>query len=1543
MKESNSEGIAIIGMTGRFPGAANVDEFWRNIAAGVESISTFSNEELVASGLDAAGLRKDPSYVPARGILRNAEWFDAAFFGMNAREAEVTDPQQRLFLEASWEVLEGAGYGSGRSQDTIGVYAGMAGDTYYLNNLHSRRDLVDLVGARVINLGNERDYLAARVAYKLNLRGPALSISTACSTGLVVVCQACQGLLNYQCDLALAGGVSVTFPQRSGVYYQEGGIFSPDGHCRPFDARAQGTVSSDGLGVVLLKRLAEALNDGDQIFAVIKGFGLNNDGSDKVGFTAPGVDGQAEAIATAQAQAGFDPATISYVEAHGTATPIGDPIEIAALTHAFRMRAIGKHFCAIGSVKSNIGHLGAAAGVASLIKTVLALRHKMLPPSLHFTEPNPKIDFTGSPFFVNSELTEWKSGPSPRRAGVSSFGLGGTNAHVVLEEAPLPRPSSSSREWQLLLLSAKTDSALEAATVNLYGHFKENPGLNLADAAFTLQVGRRAFNRRRMLVCRNIGDAIQALETRDLHRVITCHGDADLPSVVFMFPGQGAQYVHMGADLYRTEPVFKEEIDRCSAILLPLLGMDLRQVLYPEVEKTKAAEEFLTQTRITQPALFTIEFALATLWMSWGIKPAALIGHSIGEYVAASLSGVFTLEDALALVVQRGQLIQSMPPGTMLAVPMPEDELQKILPSALSLATVNGPSQCVVSGPSHAVDAFLAALAASGKIGTVLHTSHAFHSTMMDPVLQSFSECVSRVTRGRPRIPFLSNLTGTWISAADAADPQYWAKHLRHTARFGDGIKELLKNRASILLEVGPGTTLSSLAKLQLEQPTSRSIISSMRHAREQRPDVSCLLTALGQLWLGGVSVDWSAFYAPEQRRRIPLPTYPFQREQFWIEAKPPESTKPSPHLLSRKNPDVADWFYIPSWKRSTPPQPIQTPAQQQNWLVFLDECGLGSSVARKLEQHSYGVIKVRAGSHFNLAPDGSFTVNPSRPDDYERLLKDLQQQSKLPQRVAHFWSVTRDLSQTQPELESFQQYRSTGFDSLLFLAQAIYKQGISDTVQINLVSNNIQEVIGEELIYPGKATLLGPCKVIPQEHPNLICKSIDVVPGESCTAGHGSLVDQVAAELLSNNLEPVVAYRGPHRWVQGFEHIRLEESIGTNARLRDRGVYLITGGFGKIGFLLAAFLSKNYHARLILMGRSALPQKQDWPGWLTTHGPNDDISRRIQMAQRLEEMGGRVMAVAANVADKEQVASAISAACETFGEINGVFHAAGAVGGNNFSFISNTDHTKCELQFQSKVCGMLVLEDVLKARTPDFVVLLSSLSTVLGGAGKVAYSAANHFMDAFALSRNRLGRFPWICVDWDGWGDDTLLEPSTATAAISEFNLTPAEGIEAFRRILGKTELSQIIVSTGDLNSRLNTWVGRRPLEEAAPSRVENKWQSHPRCNSQTAYVPVQNETEKVLANIWEDLLGIDKVGIQDNFFDLGGDSLLLLRLQVKISQALGVHLSPAEMFEYPTINTLARRLSQPAEQSVALDASERAQLQRAASVRRRDLTKQS
>jgi acyl transferase domain-containing protein/thioesterase domain-containing protein len=876
---SGSE-IAIIGMAGRFPGAPNVEKFWSNLRDGVESVTFFTDEELLASGVDPAVLR-NPSYVRANYILDSFDMFDAAFFGFSPRLAAGTDPQRRLFLECAWEAIETAGYNAERYDGAISVFAGSTMSSYLFNNLCANPDAM----AADSFLLNQPGSLATLVGFKLNLKGACYNVETFCSTSLVAVHLACQSLLSFECDMAVAGGAHVHSPHKAGYFYEEGAVYSPDGHVRPFDAKAQGVVFGNGVGAVVLKRLKDALADGDSIDGVILGSATNNDGSEKVSYFAPSVTGQAEVIVEALAVAGVEPDTISYVEAHGTATVFGDPVEVAALNRAFRSGTRKKGTCALGSAKGNISHVDSASGVSGLIKTVLALKHRQIPATLHFHEPNPNIDFESGPFYVNSTLSEWASNGAPRRAGVSSFGFGGTNAHAIVQEAPEPEPSGPSRPHQLLVLSAKTGSALEAATGNMAAFLKNHPNVNLADAAYTLKVGRAAFNHRRFVVCRNHEDAVAALEASNTSRKATAHQDKRDPGITFMFSGQGAQYANMGSELYETERAFREAVDRCSQILQPHLGLDIRRILYPHDAGVEEATQKLNQTSITQPALFVLEYALAKLWMSWGVHPTDMVGHSIGEYVAACLAGVFSLDDALTLVAARGRLMQSLPGGRMLAVRLREPELRPLIDDReLCLAAINSASLCTVSGSETAIEGLTQRLSEMGVEYRPLHTSHAFHSSMMDPILDAFGEKVRNTKRNPPQIPFLSNLSGTWITPEQAMMPEYWKDHLRHTVRFSDGVQELLKESNRVFLEVGPGNTLSTLVKQHLSGAGSRVVLSSVRHPHEQEPDDAFILNSLGRLWLAGVEVNWAAFYEGETRRRVVLPTYPFERRRYWVD-----------------------------------------------------------------------------------------------------------------------------------------------------------------------------------------------------------------------------------------------------------------------------------------------------------------------------------------------------------------------------------------------------------------------------------------------------------------------------------------------------------------------------------------------------------------------------------------------------------------------------------------------------------------------------------
>ncbi|MEO0434836.1 MAG: beta-ketoacyl synthase N-terminal-like domain-containing protein [Cyanobacteria bacterium J06656_5] len=988
--DSSLEGIAIVGMSGRFPGAKTPQQLWQNISDKVESISSFTDEELEESGIDST-LFNNPDYVRAAGILDDIGFFDASFFDYSPREASLLDPQQRLFLECAWESLEDAGYDPHTYTGSIGIYAGSAMNNYLLHNISTNRELMDLIGGYHIRLSNDKDFLPTRVSYKLNLKGPSVNVQTSCSTSLVAVHIACQGLLNYQCDMALAGGVAINIPHKAGYLYQVGGIGSPDGHCRAFDAEAKGTVGSSGLGIVVLKRLEDAVADGDCIYAVIKGTAINNDGSDKIGYTAPSVEGQAQAIEMALALADVEPETIGYVETHGTGTALGDPIEISALTNVFRQYTDKIGFCAIGSVKTNVGHMDAAAGVTSLIKASLALNHKLLPPSLHYQRPNPEIDFDNSPFFVNTQLTSWPQQDTPRRAGVSSFGIGGTNAHLVIEEPPSPQPASPSpRPYQLLLLSAKSATALDAMTHNLAHYLQTQPQVNLSDVAYTLQVGRTRFKHRRYFVCSSLEQAVQCLDEQAPQSPNTHHAEAGEPAVVFMFPGQGAQHVNMAQELYQTESCFRDTVDTCAQLLQPVLSLDIRQILFPSDASSPdgAAAQQLMQTAMAQPALFVIEYALAQLWMGWGVTPEAMIGHSLGEYVAACLAGVISLEDALSLVATRAALMQQQPAGSMVAVAMASHALQPMLSEPLALAAVNTPDLCVVSGPTAAIDRLIDTLEQQAIDTTRLHTSHAFHSSMMDPVAESLVAQLQAIQLQSPRIPFISTATGTWITPEEATSPHYWANHLRHTVRFSEGIDCLLKEERNWdLLEVGPGITLTRLAERHSSCSEQQAIFSSLRHPHSNQSDAECFLKTLGKLWATGVTVDWPSVYSNEYRHRLSLPGYPFERQRYWIEPKSlAQSIQPAQLLSSvlvagqlQAQVGIQE-FDHPSYRQKV---------QSIDWLcvayiqIALDDLGLADD---SLQQSSIEELATQAG------------VLPQYRQFLGRLLKSVSVQRELPQ-----------------------------------------------------------------------------------------------------------------------------------------------------------------------------------------------------------------------------------------------------------------------------------------------------------------------------------------------------------------------------------------------------------------------------------------------------------------------------------------------------------------------------------------------------------------
>ncbi|MEX2594096.1 MAG: amino acid adenylation domain-containing protein [Anditalea sp.] len=869
--------IAVIAMSVRFPGANTIGELWEVLKNGKETLRFFREDEL-----DPAvphSLRTDPLYVKARGIIKDVDRFDPEFFGINPKLAELMDPQQRVFMEISWEALENAGYFPQNGHGNTGVFAGVYNNTYFLNNVQHNKDLVDQVGEFQVMSANEKDFVASRTAYHLDLKGPAVSLYSACSTSLLAIAQAVESLRKGQCELALAGGASVNSPVNSGHLYQEGAMLSSNGHCCPFDADSTGTLFCDGAGVVLLKNLRKAKEDGDTIHAVIKGVGVNNDGGGKGSFTAPSAEGQAGAISMAINDAQMDPAFIGYVEAHGTGTPLGDPIEMEGLGLAFGPQ-LEKQYCAIGSVKSNMGHLTAAAGVAGFIKTVLALRHQQIPPSLGYARPNPNIDFKNSPFYVNQKLQDWKS-EGPRRAGVSSFGVGGTNVHVVLEEADKETTAyGAGRDVQLITWSAKSVQGLEAYGKKLLDFSKGRPDPELADMAYTLQTARASFNHRRFLVASSTEELSQQLAGPS--RIHETNSLRERPGeTVFSFPGQGAQYLNMGRDLYEGEETYRNAVDTCAEKLKEYMGMDIRKVIFPAT-LDQGAEDGLKDTRYAQPALFVTGYALAQLWISWGVRPSILCGHSIGEFVAAHLAGVFSLEDALKLIAARGSMIGNLPRGSMLSVRAGVDEVEKILPRELSVAAINTSHLCVLSGTDEDIAIFAQELDKKEIPNRLLHTSHAFHSSMMDPVVEDFKEIVASVALKNPQKPIISTVTGTWLKDGQATDPRYWAEHIRKTVDFAAALDTISTLDNPLFIEAGPGNVTSTLAKQQISG-RNVPIITSLERVGDQSEHKG-LLKALGQVWLNGIEPDWTAFYAGHKRRKLDLPNYAFNKRRCWVD-----------------------------------------------------------------------------------------------------------------------------------------------------------------------------------------------------------------------------------------------------------------------------------------------------------------------------------------------------------------------------------------------------------------------------------------------------------------------------------------------------------------------------------------------------------------------------------------------------------------------------------------------------------------------------------
>jgi amino acid adenylation domain-containing protein len=1491
-RQQGSHAIAVIGMDLRVPGAKDLAGFWSMLLAGAVGTRRFSPKALRDSGVPEA-LLSDPAYVPVNGVLDDIELFDARFFGYGPREAEILDPQHRLFLETAWHTLEHGGYGQRSPASRVGVFAGSELSNYLLFNLQGQIDSTRMNGGYELSLANDKDFLATRVSYALDLRGPAITVQTACSTSLTAVVQACESLLAGQCDMALAGGVSIQLPQLQGYLYQEGMVASRDGLCRPFDAAASGTINGNGVGAVLLKPLEQALLDGDTVHAVLRGWAINNDGHHKLGYTAPSEEAQAAAVAQAWTHAGIDPADLGYIEAHGTGTPLGDPIEAAALARAWtevgperksggaRASTPGtdpKEKCRLGAVKANIGHLGAASGVIGLIKTVLTVREATIPALAGFETANPKIPFATLPFAVAKTAAPWPHRPGPRTAAVSSFGIGGTNVHMVVEEAPEP-PIAGAEETQspslplaiLFPVSAGSRKGLETALAQLTDWVTEQEGLDLADLAHTLDCGREAHPWRTLLKAEDrkaleasLTQAMEAVTGPETDRVRHSHAP---PKVVALFPGQGAQYPDMTLDLYRTLPSFRTDIDTGLTILAEsgdIPASQWKAMLFPSLPGPATAAiqaeaaSFLARTEHTQPALFIVEYALARLWERLSVIPTAMFGHSVGEYVAAALAGVFSFADGVRLVATRGRLMQGLPKGDMLAVAQSAEASAPYLVPGIDLAGENGPRQSVLSGPTTAIAEIKARLEAGNVPCQILDTSYAFHSAMMDPILAAYGAVLSGIDLSPPKRPMISGLTGDWLTDEQATDPQYWVAQLRGAVRFGRGLATIMTDidrapgpdkTSTVILEMGPGRALSGRARQIPEAATTTILASAPRPLPGSGPSEegslgTTFLSAVGDLWLAGAPLRWEALYT-QARRRLPLPLYPFDRQRYWIEPKraptsqtpsPPTHAGPSPTDIPRKAPP-ADRFFIPRWSAvPQPPLPPQSKTAEATPAYVLPE----GPLAQGLRQDGISVATI---------------PTPYTPSDLVRA------------------AMASDLFLGEVILPF------PTLDEVLATAQGLAASGRK--VGLTLVTRHAFDT-GDGEVDPDAALFPSLVLGLPRENPALRCRLIDC--------------DDPGRLRLSREVgrsDPLVAWRKGRRWLPSLGRISLPE-MG-QPLLRPKGVVFLTGGLGGIGLAIARHVITRHNSSVLLVGRR----------------PSEDLPPGSRAA--LAELGPQAATFSADVTDAKAMAAALAHCRARFGAPTTVIHAAGVAAHGPL-----LDKTRVDIArtLAPKREGARILDELFQDSALDGMIFFSSTSAVLGNGNLLDYAAANAYLDALAHRRTAQG-FPTLSIGWDPWADIGMSAGPQAgrDPRLRAMALETEEGLEAFEKMLHcAAGLPHVLVSTGNLEAMRARIIDQARTIEADGKAHEDSGAPpslHARPDLAVDYIAPSTSGERAITTLWEEILGITGIGVLDNFFDLGGDSLIGSKLVARLNAELGATLSSVQLYDTSTIRALAAAIA--------------------------------
>tara|TARA_R110002049_G_scaffold27321_2_gene94046 strand:+ start:134117 stop:140011 length:5895 start_codon:yes stop_codon:yes gene_type:complete len=1507
------EKVAIVGLAGRYPGAPNIETFWQNLVDGVDSLHEFTDAELDQLGIPES-VYNQPNFVRRGTILPEHDCFDHSLFGFSPREAAIIDPQSRVLLETAYTALEHAGYDPFTAPGDVGVFAGCNPVDYAL--LLGNADPTDSLTSFDQMIGNDRDFLATRIAHRLNLKGPAINVQSACSTSLVAVHLAAQHLLDYHCSMALAGGVSINLRQGVGYFYQPGMILSPDGKCRAFDRDANGTTLGQGAGMVVLKRLSDAIADNDTIHAVIAGSALNNDGAGKISYTAPSADGQAEVVATAHAVAGLRGDDITYIETHGTGTNLGDPVEIAGLSKAFRQTTDATGFCAIGSVKTNVGHTDAAAGITGFIKAVLAVREGLIPPSLHFTEPNEAIDFAKSPFYVADQLIQWKpTTTNLRRAGVSSFGIGGTNAHAIIEQAPEPLRDPSTTpvdpmQPHVIVVSASSSEAADASMAEAM-KWNDEGRLGFNEVA-TLQCGRNHQAHRRSVV-------VTSKQTPDAESpaplIRAGHASRDV-ATVWMFSGQGAQYPGMAVGLHGRLRVFTETIEQIFDLAQATAQLDLRSLLLADRADSQAAA-CLQQTSVTQPALFAMQHAMARQLEHWGVKPRAVLGHSIGEFAAAVTAGIIDWQQALRVVIERGRLMQSMVPGIMVAARLNADKFRNLLPAGVEIASANSTAASVAAGPAELMEGLIQQLISEGIDYQRLVTSHAFHTVSMAPAAAEFERFLSDINLSSPSIPMLSNVSGDWMSDDQAVEARFWASQIRKTVRFDECLQKL-SDANDVLVEVGPGRTLSAFSSNHDSFQQRPTTVVCVGHAKEKRSADLVALDAVSRLWTHGIEIDWTAVNTGNTWQRVPAPRSVLQRTRHWApvaqhvlalghssdDAGHGQRAPAAPKKQQREPLDR--WCYARSWRRSSEsPSPValqsSTTSQSMGRVLLLTN---GSNVAREFQSQLDKLADELIVAHLDIKTQvtgNEIRLEACDDDGFKSLLNQLEEQERTPDRVIHLWSVQD--SYTPINLETLRTDLAGGTETLLTVARSLASVSASRDIQFDVIATGAYDVLGGESVNPSAASMAGPVKVIPLEYGGIECRLTDIPFGAS-----DELISRAVSSIISPpGDQPVVAIRGRHRWVHDVEVQPLPPSDESALPIRRGGTYLIIGGLGGVGLSIAKHLATKFAARIALTSRSGRPSPDP---------SNPETTRRLERLREIETASEELLILSGDVTSVDDMRRVINTVEQQLGDIDGVV--VGAAVADNAGAIHRRTREAAEAAISAKVHGSVVLSEVLPDRELDFVLLSSSIASQLyhNRFGQVGYVTSNSFAegmsDAKAFNARRVVTMAWD--DWIDIGMSVRAAQNFRQNHGSEIELmdevhsfAPEDGIQLFERALVSNEPT-LFVSTTDLRKRVaeDLFVTSPFLEQALASDDE----------SDGGGVDGASIDETVM-DVWRSLLGIDQIAPTDDFFELGGDSLQVARMADRLRRHLGTNIPLDLVFDNPTPQSLTTAIENLAKKS--------------------------